>query len=244
MEIDLPEWAFDAARFLCERRAGKFGNRFPSAKLRALHKDEPYFKLSEGVTGYLGDIAASIAVDRDPVEVLEEMIVATDGLSHRDEFDLIYRGWSIDAKIEDYGDHHEAVLAGEVTFKKPYGCRLINAAQYEQNKGTTDIYLFGCFNPPLGDDRLLHQIQRVLWLGWVEASVVEAAPEQGYSPAGARLPSKARVIDHALLQPIDQLLNIDPKEPPRTAINKQPDEAKVERIENLRAELRVICGRA
>lgn len=244
MQVALPDWSFDAALFLCERRAGRFRNRFASAKLRGLHRDQPYFRFSEGIIGYLGDIGAAIALGLDPVEMLKDMIVATDGLAHRDQFDLYYRGWNIDAKVEDFRDYHQAVIAGGLGYKDPYGCRLINADQYNENKGFTDVYLFGCFDAPMGDDRLLHDIDRVLWLGWVEASFVEQCAEQPFSPAGPRLPSWARLVPHEDLRPMEELIGapIGGRAKSRTD-ERLMDEATATKIEELCSELDEICGR-
>src|SRR5690606_28722480 len=110
---DLPPWSFDVAHFIAQSRMGRFGNRFRSKKLRDLHRSQAYFNHSESIIGYLGDIGAALLFDVDPIEMFNQMIDATDGLAHRDQFDLYFTGYHIDAKIEDYGDFHADVLAGK-----------------------------------------------------------------------------------------------------------------------------------
>jgi hypothetical protein len=231
------------ALFISEARVNKFRNRFPSKKLRELHKNEHYFKHSESIIGYLGDIAAATLLDRDPVTILSEMVDATDGLAHRDQFDIWFNGHNVDAKIEHYGDYHDNVVAGLQGRKAPYGCRLINADQWEENHGFTDIYLFGCFDPPLSEARLLGQIDAVRWVGWVTAEHVEQMPVGRFSPAGAWLPRPAKLIPHETLLPIEELLSLPAGNRPQPAAKERgPDEKQVSsRIEQLIAQLHAIA---
>lgn len=244
MEIDLPDWSFKAALYICEQRMGRFGNRFPNRKIRELHAAEEYFRHCEGVTGYLGDVAAAILLDQDPVRMLTDMVEATDGLAHRDQFDLHHRGWNIDAKIEDYGEQHEALKAGGVTSGDQYGYRLINAAQYNENKGFTDIYLFGCFDPPMTEGRLLHDIKRVRWMGWVTSEMVETFDESGFIPKGPRLPARARLIPNEKLRSVEALLDLpDGDRPAPTPKSREEEDASTEeRIAMLQEELRAIAS--
>lgn len=241
MEIDLPDWSFDAALYICEQRQNKFKNRFYNEKLREQHKNQEYFKHSEGITGYLGDIGAALLLGRDPVIMLEEMVELTDGLAHRDQFDIHYRGWRIDAKIEDYREHHDAVIAG-VTSADPYGYRLINSDQYKENKGSTDIYLFGCFNPPMGDGVLLHDVKRVRWMGWTTAEFVETCNEGPFIPKGPRLPAWARQIPHERLRSLDLLFDLPEGDWPAPAPKDRGDDQQTaERIAAIQAEIRAIA---
>jgi hypothetical protein len=244
-EVDLPEWAFDMALYISEARRNRFRNRFPSQKLRDLHKSEKYFKHSESIIGYLGDIAAALLLDRDPVEIFQEMIDATDGLAHRDQFDIWFNGFYVDAKIEHYGEHHKNVLKGNLRPRDPYGCRLINADQWEENHGFTDIYLFGCFDPQMDAGNLLHEIETVRFVGWVTAEEVERCEVKAWSPAGPRLPRPAKIIPHEMLRPVRDLLKIKkgPKEPPaRKERDAVADADTINRIAFLCSEIEKIAA--
>lgn len=244
MLTQLPNWAFDVARFISEARVNKFRNRFPSAKLRALHKDESYFKHSESIIGYLGDIGAAILLGRDPVEILAEMIDSTDGLAHRDQFDIWFNGYNVDAKIEHYGDFHDEVVAGQQGYRDPYGCRLINADQWEENHGFTEIYLFGCFEPPLSETHLLHQIDAAKWVGWITAKQVEEMDISRFSPAGPWLPRPAKIIPHSSLRPVEELLALPTggTAQPTPKDRDESDAATAARIADLTQTLKEIAG--
>lgn len=240
---DLPPWSFDMAHFIAQSRMGRFGNRFRSQKLRGLHRGQAYFNHSESIIGYLGDIGAAKLFGTDPVEMFGEMIDATDGLAHRDQFDLFFNGYHIDAKIEDYGDFHEEVLLGERGPTEAYGNRLINADQWEENHGFTDIYLFGCFDPPMGEGRLIHQLRRIRWVGYATAKQVEDAISSGFVPHGPRLPMRAKIIPHGDLNPVDDLFVMTPGNRKPAGTKKRPaSESKIaERIASLQQSIAEIA---
>lgn len=240
---DLPPWSFAAAQYIAQKRLGRFGNRFRSRKLRSLHKDQPYFKNSESIIGYMGDVGASIYLSADPIDMLCTMIDLTDGLAHRDQFDVWFNGYHIDAKIEDYAERHHQVLSGSLGPREPYGNRLINADQWEENHGFTDIYLFGCFDPQMGEGRLIHQIDRIRWVGYATAQEVEAAPSGGFIPGGPRLPMRAKIIPHGQLHALDQLFTL-PMGPRARAMPKHRPEHEqdvLKRIKMLQDGLRGIA---
>lgn len=205
-KIELPDWSFEVAYFIARERHGKFRNRFFNKRLRDRHKGLEYFQHSEGIMGYLGDIGAALLLGVDPYQMFCDMIDATDGLAHRDQSDMRFHDFHVDAKIEDFDDYHDRVISSRQGPKDPYGCRLINLDQYEENKGATDIYLFGCFDPPQSDNLLIHDISSVLWLGWVESDFVETCFGGGFIPGGRRLPAWAKQIPHNSLRPISDLL--------------------------------------
>jgi hypothetical protein len=206
--VELPGWSFEAALYIAEQRKSKFRNRFPSQKLRALHEGESYTHHSESIIGYLGDIGSCLLLGLDPVQMFCDMIDATDGLAHRDQFDLWYNGYNLDAKIEDFAEYHQRVVDGLIQYKEPYGCRLINGKQWEENHGFTDIYLFGCFDPPMSERHLLHHIGRIRWLGFSTAGEVEQKEIKKFSPAGGWLPRPAKLIPHSELHSIEEFMTL------------------------------------
>lgn len=238
-KVDLPNWCFDVAYFIARERHGKFKNRFFNRRLRARHQELAYFRHSEGIMGYLGDIGAALLLGVDPYQMFCDMIDATDGLAHRDQSDMNFRQYNIDAKIEDFGGYHAEVINGDQGPTAPYGCRLINLDQYKDNKESTDIYLFGCFDPPLSDQRLVHDIRSVLWLGWVDSDFVETCFGGGFVPGGARLHAWAKQIPHGKLRPISELLMLNGGPRPDVAATGQKawDETTAERVASLKAKL-------
>jgi hypothetical protein len=245
MDVTIPAWSFAAALYIAEQRKAKFRNRFPSAKLRGLHKNEIYWNHSESIVGYLGDIGASVLVGLDPVQMFCDMIDATDGLAHRDQFDLWHNGYNVDAKIEDFADYHDNVVQGGVQYKDFYGCRLINAKQWEENHGHTDIYLFGCFHPPMAPGRLLHQIRQIRWLGFATAGEVETKEIRKFSPAGPWLPRPAKCIPHSELHAMEEFMGLkngpQTKSAPKTR-NPATDADTIKRIQDLCAKVRQIAS--
>lgn len=243
-KIDLPDWCFDVAYFIARERHGKFRNRFYNKRLRDRHKELAYFRHSEGIMGYLGDIGAALLLGVDPYQMFCDMIDATDGLAHRDQSDMNFRQFNVDAKVEDFGGYHAQVINGEQGPTAPYGCRLINLDQYEDNKASTDIYLFGCFDPPLSDELLIHDIRSVLWLGWVDTNFVEGCFGGGFVPGGNRLPAWAKQIPHGDLRPVSELLTLNGGSRPQPVLSSQKDwdEATVERAASLKAKLAALMS--
>lgn len=243
-KIDLPEWCFDVAYFIARERHGKFRNRFYNKRLRERHQHLEFFRHSEGIMGYLGDIGAALLLGIDPYQMFCDMIDATDGLAHRDQSDMNFRQFNLDAKIEDFGGYHARVINGEQGPKAPYGCRLINLDQYEENKGGTDIYLFGCFDPPLSNELLIHDIRSVLWLGWVDAAFVEKCFGGGFVPGGNRLPAWAKQIPHGELKPIPELFELGdgPRAGAAGPAQGDWDDETIERVASLKAQLKELMS--
>ena len=201
----LPTWSFKAAKFLAEERKAHFKNRFPNKKLREIHSGEKYLDHVESIVGYLGDIAASIYLNIDPTITLREMIDTTNGLSHRDDSDVKFRNHNIDVKIEDYGYKHNYIIENNVRFDEPYGCRLINEEQWSENKSSTDIYLFGSFDPQLSKLNKIHNAREIAWIGYATSKEIEECESGIQTPAKTILNTIARMIPNDKLNPADKL---------------------------------------
>lgn len=144
IRIEIPEWAVRTALQICKKRKTHFRNQFVTKKLKSAAADDPEFaQYIEGVIGYVGDICACIFLGIDPRLRLRRMLLDTDLLTHRDQYDLVYRGWRVDVKTELVPDNlFDAVLQRTIDPEKAYGSRLINKTQFEENANTIDIYLF------------------------------------------------------------------------------------------------------
>lgn len=233
----LPHWSFAAAQFLAQKRHGRFRQRFPNKRFIEIHRSQPYAGDGQSIIGYMGDIAAAIFLGADPIDMLDAMISATDGLTHRDEGDITHNCMNIDVKIEDFANSHELVLSGKILPNQPYGCRLINEEQWQENHEGTDEYLFGCFDPPIGPCNLLHQARRIAWIGCISSEEVAKMAVAQYSPAGRQLHTPARIIPNGKLRPANSLKNASPGN--RTPVARDlTNQNNAERIRILKAELR------
>ena len=198
--INLPSWAFEAALYISQERFSHFRNRFRNRRLRLAHNNLPFEEHVESIVGYLGDIAASIFLGMNPEEMLINMIIATDCLTHRDEYDLIFRGNNIDVKIEDYNGYHQKVINNEIRYDEPYGCRLINQSQWEENGELIDYYLFGTFDQAITRNHTLDRVEYIYLIGYMSKTQAEQYEFSEYSPAHRRLWTPAKIIpnDHLI----------------------------------------------
>lgn len=235
IRTQLPRWSFNVALFLSEQRRERFQNRFRNTRLRQAHAGQPYLNECESIVGYMGDIGAAVRLDLDPVQILHEMIDATDGLYHRDEADLFVNGRNIDVKIEDYANHHEAVLTGRARPEDPYGCRLINEGQWEENRTGVDAYLFGCFDPPLTRTNPLHIARSLAWIGCISSGKAASAQTGRRTPAGLYLHVPARMIPNDWLSSPDALLAPPPGD--RSQASPPADHHRRARLASLHQKL-------
>jgi hypothetical protein len=143
----MPDYAFSLARRLCEARQRRYHHRFRCGNKKLLTQitgGDPVLERDiEGVFGYMCDIAACDWLGIDPKEEIRSMLVDTDLLTHRDDYDLLHRGWRVDVKMEIFPDDKFGnVIAGTIKDNETYGCRLINNDHMKENSATVDIYLF------------------------------------------------------------------------------------------------------
>jgi hypothetical protein len=210
IKIPIPDWAFGTALEIAAARQYKFRNQFTTAKIRNAVADHPRLvEHVEGVIGYIGDICDCVWLGIDPKEMLRAMIVDTDLLQHRDEFDFVHKGWRVDVKTELYPSKLlEDVVARRLERTKRYGCRLINDNQFKENSGTIDIYLFATLDTE-DDPR-----EATYWcpVGWItKQRAKKVAPEATlWTPGGARLWVPAHCIPNDELENASDLLNVDP----------------------------------
>jgi hypothetical protein len=207
-KISLPNWAFNIALKIAELRSAHFQNRFRNKKIISFHKNELYIEHIESIMGYLGDIACAIFLNIDPKVVLKEMVYSTDCLTHRDECDVFFNGCSIDVKLEDYDGYQDKVINNTIKKNEPYGCRLINKAQWEQNSKNIDIYVFGAFDYNFSDNFKLHNVKNVNLIGFIEKKDVEKYEFSDTTPAGRKLPTETKIIPNDDLKDINLLKNI------------------------------------
>lgn len=207
IKIPIPEWAYTVALNTCLARQRRYRHQFITKKLKDIAgTDELLKKDIEGVYGYIGDIAACLWLGIDPKEELVSMIIDTELLTHRDEYDLLYRGWRVDVKTEIYPDEKlERAIRRQLAVDETYGCRLININHFLENSDTVDLYVFATIDNK--DPRLARH-----WIpiGWIyKNDVLRVCPEpKGYTPSGARLWTKAYIIPTADLKPLDELLSL------------------------------------
>lgn len=207
--VRLPDWAFQVSLYLCQTRHQYFKNQFKNTKLRGIHEGLDYIEYLEGIIGYYGDIACAIYLGIDPKQMLTTMVYETDGLTKRDRFDLLYKKNNIDVKIEDFSVYQDAVINGFINEKQPYGCRLINVNQWNQNSHNIDYYVFGCFQYAFRENFKLHDARSIFLLGYMPKSVLIDKPISSFSPANKKLNTPAKIIPNHCLYPILHLPNIE-----------------------------------
>jgi len=207
IKIKIPDYAFELALKLAKSREGRFRNQFTTKKLREQLQDNPDLMTHvEGVFGYIGDMCAASWLGLDPKELMKNMILDTDLLSHRDECDLIYKGNRIDVKTEFYPpEKFDKVVSNTIKKNETYGCRLINDNQFRENSSSIDIYLFATLDNL--DPRLAKYWYGIGWITTAEAKRIAPAP-MWWSPAGARLWTPAHCIPNEDLQATETLLTI------------------------------------
>jgi len=202
--------SFSGGRSICVARQRRYRHQFITKKLKDIAGDDEILKKDiEGVYGYLGDICCCIWLGIDPKEELRTMILDTDLLSHRDEYDLLYNGWRTDVKTEIYPDEKlEKAIRKQLLEKETYGCRLININHYLENSNSVDIYLFATI-----DNKDPRVAKNWIPIGWIyKEEVAQICPEpKGYSPSGARLWTKAYIIPNSKLRDLKELVNIKNK---------------------------------
>ncbi|MGE5406879.1 MAG: hypothetical protein ACM3NR_04120 [Methanosarcina sp.] len=207
IKIRIPDFAYDLALKLAISREGRFRNQFTTKKLREqLSDDVDLMKHVEGVFGYIGDMCAATWLGLDPKELMRNMILDTDLLTHRDEYDMVYKGVRVDVKTEFYPpEKFDKVVNNTITKKETYGCRLINDNQFRENSGTIDVYLFATLDNL--DPRLAKYWYGIGWITTAEAKEIAPKP-MWWSPAGARLWTPAHCIPNEELHHTENLLTI------------------------------------
>jgi len=207
VRIPIPDWAYSVALEICTARQRRYRHQFITKKLKDIAGNDAKLKQDiEGVYGYIGDICACLWLGLDPKEEMRAMIIDTDLLTHRDEYDVLYRGWQVDVKTEIYPEEKfERAIRKELSLKETYGCRLININHYLENSSGVDIYIFATIDN--NDPRLA---KNWIPIGWIyKDDVVKICPEpKGYSPSGARLWTKAYIIPNENLKDLDQFIKI------------------------------------
>ncbi|MGA9115843.1 MAG: hypothetical protein WB626_03615 [Bacteroidota bacterium] len=208
--IPIPSWAYEVALGICLARQKRYRHQFITKKLKDIAGDDEMLKKDiEGVIGYVGDISACLWFGLDPKEELRSMIVDTELLAHRDEYDVLFRGWRVDVKTEIYpAEKFERAITKELGVKETYGCRLININHFLENSGSVDKYVFATIDDP-------HPQKARYWIpiGWVDKSdVTRICPEpKSYTPSGARLWTKAYIIPNLELRDLQELTSLEPK---------------------------------
>ena len=208
MKVEITKEMFDVAYSLSKQRQGRFRNQFTTKKLREQLSDDPILeKHVEGIFGYIGDMCASVALGLDPKNVMRNMVLDTDLLSHRDECDVIFRGHRIDVKTEFYPEEKfESVINKTITKKETYGCRLINDNQFRENSHGIDIYLYGTIDNL--DPRKAKYWYGIGWITTEKAKLVAPEP-MWWSPSGARLWTPAHCIPNEDLDEFEILHSIE-----------------------------------
>jgi hypothetical protein len=214
VRIPIPEWAYTVSLNICLARQRRYRHQFITKKLKDIAgNDELLKKDIEGVYGYLGDICSCIWLGLDPKEEMRSMLIDTDLLTHRDEYDVLYKGWRTDIKTEIYpNENFERAIRKQLEMKETYGCRLININHILENSANIDVYLFATIDNQ--DPRLAkHWIP----IGWVyKDDVLKICPEpKGYSPSGARLWTKAYIIPNAQLRDLNDFRTLANKPGPQ-----------------------------
>lgn len=209
MKTPITQKIFNVAYSLSKQRQGNFTNQFTTKKLKEQLSDDKVLASNiEGVVGYIGDMCASTILGLDPFNVMRNMVLDTDLLSHRDECDLVFRGHRIDIKTEFYPEHKfNSVVNRSISKNETYGCRLINDTQFKQNSKGIDIYLYGTIDN-------IDPRKAKYWyaIGWISKErVLQIAPKPSTStPAGAKLWTPAHCIPNENLEDTDTLLKIEP----------------------------------
>lgn len=215
IKIKIPDFAYETALSLAKNRAFKFRNQFITKKLKEkVSDDEILEKHVEGVIGYIGDMCGAIWLGKDPKEIMRNMVLDTDLLTHRDECDFVYKGNRIDVKTEFYpDDKFERAIKRELKEKETYGCRLINDNQFRENSKNIDVYLFATI-----DDIDPREAEYWYPIGWImKKRAEEVAPKpMWWSPAGARLWVPAHCIPNKELENPEDIFQIGQNSHPET----------------------------
>lgn len=210
IKIPIPDWAFNTSLQLCLSRQRRYRHQFITKKLKDIAGDDQLLKEDiEGVIGYIGDICACIWLGMDPKEEMRSMILDTDLLTHRDEYNVLYKGWNLDIKTEIYPDEKfEKAIKKELLEKETYGCRFININHFLENSSSVDVYLFATLDNK--DPRLAKY-----WIpiGWIyKNDVSKICPEpKDYSPSGAHLWTKCYIIPNRALKKLEELIMLKNK---------------------------------
>ena len=207
MKIKITNEMFDIAYSLSKLRQGSFTNQFITKKLKEkLIDDNVLAKNVEGIFGYIGDMCAGVMLGLDPLNIMRNMVLDTDLLTHRDECDILYYGHRIDVKTEFYPSHKfNAIINRTITKNETYGCRLINEKQFKENSHGIDIYFYGTI-----DNIDPRKANYWYGIGWISmAKVKEISPIASlYSPSGAKLWSPAHCIPNEYLGDVNSLITI------------------------------------
>jgi hypothetical protein len=207
MRIEVTKDIFNVAYNLSELRKYHFKNQFTTAKLKNQFGDNIELRQNvEGIIGYIGDMCCSKLLGLDPLNIMRNMILDTDLLTHRDECDLIYNGHRIDVKTEFFPPEKiKSVIERTITSTETYGCRLINGTQFKQNSSGIDIYFYGTLDHT--DPR---KVKYWYPIGWIsKKKIISISPNPSLkSPAGAKLWSPAHCIPNNELEVIDKLIQI------------------------------------
>lgn len=210
VKIPLPDWTYSVSLNICLARQRRYRHQFITKKLKDIAGDDELLKKDiEGVYGYIGDICSCLWLGIDPKEELRSMIIDTDLLTHRDEYDVLYKGWRTDIKTEIYpNDKFDRAIRKQLDVKETYGCRLININHFLENSATVDIYLFATI-----DNRDPRLAKHWIPIGWIyKDDVTRICPEpKGYTPSGARLWTKAYIIPNSELRNLQDLLELAQK---------------------------------
>ena len=176
--------------------------------MRDIHKEEPYCEHVESIMGYLGDIACATFLGFDPKAMIKQMLIDTECLKHRDTHDLNYNNCNIDVKIEDYSSYHNKVINGTIKVTEPYGCRLINKDQWEQNGHNIDYYVFGTTEYQLSNSYKLKDVKNIYFIGFLSHEELEKYSFSKKTPANKELWKPAKIIPNEDLKDMNLLKNI------------------------------------
>ena len=208
MKVKITKEIFEIAYSLSTQRQEFFTNQFTTLKLKEqLSDDKVLANNVEGVIGYIGDMCASLILGLDPLNVMRNMVLDTDLLTHRDECDIVFRGNRIDVKTELYPDYKfNSVVNRTISKNETYGCRLINGQQFKENSYGVDVYLYGTIDNV--DPRKANYWHAIGWI--TKNKIVQISPTPSlYSPAGAKLWTPAHCIPNEELEEINFLFKIE-----------------------------------
>lgn len=195
---------FKIAFGLSRQRQENFRNQFTTRKLRELLRDDPVLAQNvESVVGYIGDMCAGTMLGLDPINIMRNMVLDTDLLTHRDECDFVFNGHRIDVKTEFFPPQKfNSIIQRTITKTETYGCRLINAQQFRDNSSGIDIYLYGTM-----DNIDPRKAKNWYFIGWIStARIKEVTPyPTSFSPSGAKLWAPAYCIPNEDLSDIGSL---------------------------------------
>jgi len=208
-QINITPEIRDTALNLAKRRAtsGHFVNRFKSSTLEESENDPRTKPYVESVIGYIGDACCSIMFNQDWRANFQQMLVNTDDMTHRNTFDLIYRGYNIDVKTETT---FNPSFVGLIRFKiiddnELYGRRLYNYDQRE-NLHKYDIILYGIL-----DVRQPSKAKYWYPVGWIFSREISEYEPTTKRPDGGEYPYKCYPIRTSGLKDIEELENLPQK---------------------------------